>query len=110
MKCNVCHEEFNPAELDAVAEHEHSGAQVSTGIMGRFVAQTFTPEQSGNVSEIVLRREDLSVDITYRNGRKYRWLDVPVEVMETAENCPSIGAWLNRTLKGQYRYYHLNGD
>lgn len=110
MKCNTCHEEFDPAQLDQVFEHEHFRILQPVGVVGIFVGRTFTEEQSANVKEVHLNRVDLSVDVTYRNDKKYRWLDVPVDIMETAEVAPSIGAWINRNLKGQYRYYHLNGD
>ena len=112
MKCPVCHVDFDPADLEQVFEHEHGGTPegLGSGIKGVFVGRTFKDDESGNVEEIRLNRDDLSFDVTFRNGKKYRYLDVPVEVMETSQHALSIGAWISRTLKGEYRYYHMNGD
>jgi len=99
------------ADLSQVFEQEHFGSSaVVSGRGGVFVGRTFTTEQSGNVAEVRLNRDDTSFDIEFQNGQRYRYLDVPVEVMETCEHAPSIGSWINRTLKGKFRYYHLNGD
>jgi len=112
IKCAVCKQQFNPANFSEVVDHEHfllPGTPIAD-IKGVFVGKTYNEQESGNIKEIRLNRSDLSIDVTYRNDNTYRWLDVPVDVMETAEHAPSIGAWLNRTLKGVYRYYHINGD
>jgi len=112
MKCPICHDEFNPENLVEVYEHEHNGLPVEEvhDIAGVFIGRTFTEQQSGNVKEIRLHREDLSIDVTFHNNKSYRYLDVPIEVMETCKNTASIGSWINRVLKGAYRYYYLNGD
>jgi len=112
IECATCKQQFNPANFSEVIDHEHlpMPGTLIPDIRGIFVGKTYTEQESGNVAKIWLNRDDTSVDITYRNGNTYRWLDVPVDVMETAEHAPSIGAWLNRTLKGKYRYFHMNGD
>lgn len=113
MKCTMCHEEFDPGNLAEVFEHQHAGeapARIEDIDRGVFVGRRFTEEQSVNVEQVRLNRDDLSFDVHYRNGQRYRYLDVPVEVMESCENVDSIGGWLSLALKGRYRYYHLNGD
>ena len=110
IKCTICYEDFAPHDLVAVFEHEHMGLNAPVDVSGVFVKRQFSAEQSSNIGSIHLDRNNQSIDVTYRNGNIYRWLDVPIEVLETAEHAPSIGAWINRTLKGSYRYYHVNGD
>ncbi len=109
MKCQICDQDFNPENLEEVTEHQHAGIPTDglAGITGVFVGRTFTAEQSGNVDEIRLNRADKSIDVTYRNRKTYRYLDVPVDVMETAKDAVSIGSWINRTLKGIYRYTQI---
>lgn len=70
---------------------------------------TYTADQSKNIRE-VLYNDDSTMDVTYQNGKKYRYFDVPVAVFDRAETSESIGGFLATDVKGNYRYACVNGD
>lgn len=108
MKCNTCNAEFDPANLSEVAEHEHRGIEISEPVVGRIVAKKYTDEQSSNVDEVRYHDGDLSMDVVYRNGKRYRYKEVPRSIFDAAVEAPSIGSYLNRELKGAYRYEQVD--
>lgn len=48
--------------------------------------------------------------VEYTNGKQYNYQDVPQDVWQKVLVADSKGAMLNRIVKGQFRYYCVNGD
>lgn len=105
MKCDICNEEFDPANLSSVLFHQHddgidpSGA---LGIKGRMVEKAF-PE-SANVNCIRYNYENKIMQVEFKNFKKYNYFDVPIEIWNEATESISIGSFMNRKIKGYFRY------
>lgn len=112
MICNVCHAEFNEALLSEVAEHQHApmppGLSASAGVPVGRKYNGDTQRQSANIAEIRYERVDSTFDVTYLNGYKYRYFDFPQDLFLEAFNSINIGSFLNRKVKGNFRYSRIN--
>ena len=51
-----------------------------------------------------------SLIVEYKNGCQYKFLDVPTAIFEKMRAAPSCTHFLAQEIKGNYRYYRLNGD
>jgi len=109
MKCLICHENFNPALLSEVFEHEHSGIKtLDAEITGVQTGKTYRENESENVAEIAFCRTNNHFDVTYKNGNTYRYFNFPVLLFEEAVYSCHIGRFLAERVKGEYRYHQLN--
>jgi len=46
----------------------------------------------------------MTLEVEYRNGSVYRYLDVPAYVHRELMAARSIGAYVNQNIKGKYPY------
>lgn len=112
MECGQCGENFCPGDLAEVFKHEHSGISCDPKI-GLCMQRVFSENESTNIERLKFDYEEGTVDTLYRNGKEYRWLDIPSKTLVDFSNCggnTSPGAFLSRHIKGNYRYYCMNGD
>jgi len=63
-----------------------------------------TPE-STNISRLVY--VDFNLDIEFRNGRKYRYEQVPEDVFEEFTKAPSAGRFFNQNIQGKFKSVEL---
>lgn len=50
--------------------------------------------------------EERTIEVTYLNGRKFRYFDFPMELWEDAVQAISIGHFINK-VKPHYRYEQI---
>jgi len=48
------------------------------------------------------------LEVVFMSGRVYRYFHVPPERYHALRNAPSVGAYLNREIKGRYAYEELD--
>jgi len=70
----------------------------------------YTEEQSSNVWKISYSTQDQTMDVTFRNGKQYRYFDVPLEVYRLTYESKSIGSFMSKSIKGAFRYSGIEGD
>ncbi len=109
IKCETCGEAFDPADLSVVIIHEHkeNSAEMAAhaiGIKGVQTGKTFTPEQSSNVREIGYDAKSMTMTVTFRNAQAYQYFDVPQDIWQQALEAQSIGSFMAKVIKGNYRY------
>ena len=106
MECIICGKEFNPGFLHEVVEHEHLDKTVLMSVReGICVSKSYS--QSPNIAKISYNDENSTLDVTYINEDRYRYRDVSREKFEEAIGSKSIGAFLNRNIKGKYTYHRV---
>jgi len=62
---------------------------------------------SGNVERTLYDGERGILTVTYRNQKKYQYMDVPANVWEDLLKAESIGKFLSAEIKGHYRYMEI---
>lgn len=60
--------------------------------------------ESPNVERTTYKVATQTLEIEFKNKNVYQYFDVPPEVWERLTECPSIGSFLAREVKGHYRY------
>lgn len=63
-----------------------------------------TPVSSSNVASIGYDADSLTLEVEFNNGNVYQYFDVPVQEYEGLLHASSIGSYLNRNIKLNYRY------
>jgi hypothetical protein len=59
---------------------------------------------STNIVEIGYDPPSLTLEVVFRNGGIYQYFDIPKQEYESLLGAASIGEYLNRNIKGRYRY------
>ena len=62
-----------------------------------------TPESS-NIAGFCYDESSEILTVEFNNGTKYDYFDVPENIGNGMENAESRGAYLNKEIKGKYRY------
>jgi KTSC domain len=62
------------------------------------------PVTSTNIAEIGYDQSSLTLEVLFRNGGIYQYFDIPKHEYESLLRAASIGEYLNRHIKGKYRY------
>jgi hypothetical protein len=62
------------------------------------------PVTSTNIVEIGYDPPSLTLEVMFRNGGVYQYFDIPKQEYESLLGAASIGEYLNRNIKGRYRY------
>jgi KTSC domain len=62
----------------------------------------FKPVQSSTMSFIRYNDDTQELDITFTNGKVYRYLDVPLEVYVALIDAGSKGEFFNENIKGEF--------
>ena len=76
-------------------------------VEGKVVARAYTKEQSSNVAEIRYDDEISALDVTFHNGGRYRYKDVPQAVFDDAVSAESIGKFVNQKVRGAFECEQL---
>jgi len=63
-----------------------------------------TPESS-NIARVMYT--DFNLDIEFRNGRKYRYVEVPEDVYEEFTKAPSAGRFFNQNVQSKFKSTEL---
>lgn len=59
---------------------------------------------SSNISEIGYDEDSQTLEVLFRNDRIYQYFSVPTQVARELMNAASHGQYVNRHIKGVYRY------
>ena len=62
------------------------------------------PVTSTNIAEIGYDSPSSTLEVLFRNGGVYQYFDIPKQEYESLLGATSIGEYLNRNIKGRYRY------
>jgi len=62
------------------------------------------PVTSKNIAEIGYDQPSLTLEVLFHNGDIYQYFDIPKQEYENLLGAASIGEYLNRHIKGKYRY------
>ena len=62
------------------------------------------PVNSSNVAEVGYDDVSQTLEILFRNSGLYQYFEVPRREYEALMAAPSLGEYLNRNIKGTYRY------
>ena len=65
-------------------------------------------EDSPNVEYTFFSKEHGIMEIKMKNGVVYQYLDFTEDVWEKLKECVSIGSFLHRNVKGNFRYVRVN--
>ena len=68
------------------------------------VCKRWSPEQSSNVAEVRYYGKPQHLDITFQNGKQYRYFGVPVSIFKNAYHAASVGTYVSQCIKGSYQY------
>jgi KTSC domain len=60
--------------------------------------------QSSNIRAVGHDPQTLTLEIEFQNGNVYQYFDVPRAIHEELMKAPSHGEFVNRHIKGSYRY------
>jgi hypothetical protein len=66
-----------------------------------------TPVDSTNIARLGYQAEAQGVYVEFLSGHTYRYLDVDEVTFEELRDAPSIGSFLNRVIKPNYRCEEL---
>ena len=61
-----------------------------------------TPVESSSVASVGYDAVSCELEIEYRNGRSYRYLQVPPAAYRLLFQAPSIGEYVNRVIKPRF--------
>lgn len=59
---------------------------------------------STSISEVGYHKDSETLEILFRNGGTYQYFDVPSRVHQELIQADSVGGYLNREIKGAFRY------
>ena len=62
------------------------------------------PVNSSNLAEIGYDEPTHTLEVYFKSGRIYQYFDVPERIYNELKRANSPGGYLNREIKGQYRY------
>ena len=63
-----------------------------------------TPVESSSVASIGYDPKTFELEIEFRNGRTYRYLQVPPAAHRLLLQAPSIGEYVNRVIKPRFEF------
>ena len=63
-----------------------------------------TPVKSTNVAYVGYDPEKQILEVEFHGGNVYQYYDVPETIFKELLNASSIGKYLNKRIKGVYRY------
>lgn len=62
---------------------------------------------SDNIEKTSYDKHTQELEILFRNGKSYRYKEVPLEVWVKLKEASSIGSFLHSEIKGHYGYYEI---
>lgn len=72
------------------------------------VAETFIPRNSSNIGEVSYDPEVENLDITFNDGSKYTYFNVPAATYRNLCSAPSCGQFFHRYIKSRFSYEQAN--
>jgi len=66
--------------------------------------EVFSAFESSNIAEIAYDGPNQILQVTFHNGSRYQYFDVPDHIWEEIKVANSKGVYLNSKIKGQFRY------
>ena len=66
-----------------------------------------TPVSSSNVAAVGYDPDTSTLEVEFKNGSSYQYFDVPETEFFNLRDAPSVGKYLNASIKGHYRYSRL---
>jgi hypothetical protein len=63
--------------------------------------------ESSSIAEIGYDARRRVLEVRFRNGGLYRYFDVPASRHRALVEAESVGGYLNRCIKGRYRYVRV---
>ena len=65
---------------------------------------TREPVSSSNLAEVGYDCPTETLEVCFKSGRTYQYFDVPENIYDSLKTAESPGGYLNREIKGKYRY------
>jgi len=65
------------------------------------------PVSSSNISEVGYDPDTQTLEVLFTNGNIYQYFDIPQTVYESLMSSGSVGQFLSKEIKGNYRYARL---
>ena len=65
---------------------------------------TREPVSSSNLASIGYDSQTLTLEVCFKSGRIYQYFDVPENIYDGLRATGSPGGYLNRKVKGNFRY------
>lgn len=65
------------------------------------------PVNSSNILEIGYDPSTQTLEILFKNGNIYQYFDVPQNVHDSLISASSMGQFLSKEIKGNYRYARI---
>ena len=62
------------------------------------------PVSSSNLAEVGYHAPTQTLEVCFKSGRTYQYFDVPERIRNGLMTAGSPGGYLNREVKGKYRY------
>jgi hypothetical protein len=63
--------------------------------------------QSSNLKNVAYNATDKSLEVEFRNGRKYRYTNVPPEIFDGLVNADSIGGFFHKHIRFSFKYEEI---
>ncbi len=68
------------------------------------MAEVMPTPGSSNIAQISYDADTSDLDVEFRSGRTYRYLNVPASIWRGFQRATSFGEYLNRVIKPRYTY------
>ena len=62
------------------------------------------PVNSSNLAEVGYDSRTQTLEVCFKSGRTYQYFDVPERIGDGLRGAESPGGYLNREIKGKFRY------
>ncbi len=63
--------------------------------------------QSSNLRTVAYNQNDQSLEVVFRNGRKYRYQNVPAEIFEGLCGADSLGSFFHKHIRFSFKYEEI---
>lgn len=71
------------------------------------MSEWITTPESSNIAGFCYDELSEILTVEFNNGTKYNYFDVPENIGKGMENAESRGGYLNKEIKGKYRYARI---
>lgn len=71
--------------------------------------RTFSTDRSSNIKGLSYDDMNNSLVVEFKNGGKYLYEDVPIELYESFVKADSVGKFFFANVRGKYKFQKLTG-
>ena len=71
--------------------------------------RTFSTDKSSNIKGLSYDDMNNSLVVEFKNGGKYLYEDVPIELYESFVKADSVGKFFFANVRGKYKFQKLTG-